>query len=1247
MPSTSLKDLFTNLKDGIIGTKTTKIDDQIDASLHALQTYSNSKSLNAYTNVMKNLVKEVGSPQDDDFLKEIETVGDASAMGQGERVNRYNEYEQIVLKIAYCARALKVLTDNIIAPDDITKRSIQVTSEDDKKISDEDNTTVITRTKQILNSIELDSHCDMLVSDTMKLGDQFIEVLYSPKGENAMQVLTESTIDTDPAWHELPKLEETIEYEIPVGPLDKMKKPKTEKRKINITLYEFNPFGGALFQKPPTVQGPAAWTTASGMPITHKPYNVTSRSKDPNIAKTTNNDPYEKNLKNKGIEFDSKFSKEDEESKNRLDNKNKELVDIFITFHDPRTIVKLQTERFRTCLGYLVFPTVDPGIRQAALWNTNVGSVDQVCTKIIKQLQDKIDTGRDKLPKHGDLRDVISKYLKDIQDGEDLKIRYVTPDMISHWKIGSNIYDPYGQSIFDSIKFDAKVLMAMKVAHTIKQLTSCTDKRVIKVETGLPRDAKNLVELLKEGMRKRKISLDKFGSVDSIPSMVSTFEDIYIPMRDGKEFVSFEQQQWGQDAQLDIEPMKFVRDNLVANLMVPPAFLGLEENVCLSFFTKIRLLEGYDVDIGRLAEEYKKDPDNFNKWTYSIDPETHRIVPGKIIKAIATRKNAQMVRVYLDNDKYEECTPDHKWMLRDGTYKEAKDLKKDDSLMPLYIRKSNIRTKNNTPYMQVYHPSTGRWQTIHRVVCEGLDIAKKNDGMHVHHIDENPLDNHPDNLFVCTREVHWKIHSDEYRYNAQDKSTYAIIDKRNCVICNKEFECRLQSNQSTCLSTECKTERKRLDGHKSWQRKKELCGDDYNTVTATCAACGKEFETYKKYVDNMTHNMISCGTYECGRIVSGKKTTLTTLGEPVETNCVICDKPITITHPKRNLTNTCGEICRNTVLARRRHEGNRQSSQCSFCGKEIFPTETERKLNEFLPCDNSECKHAKQGVKLYLQKNPDITIEQYIHKFNQRQLPFQINNDSKIDQPLFTDCLKRIDKKGRSEQYVYDCDECGKEVSVCKSDWDNKKYRPMKTCKDKACSNKAKSFNSVYKRSSQVPVKDDEQLVLNHKVVKVEYLEERQDCYDIEVEKYHNFALSSGVFVHNSNRALLTVENILFARTIIMYQREFSELMKDLVQKVYILIYPDGVGDLAHITITFPPPKASPFEHQMEYIEQMLRIIEAMKQLGVPEEYSKRKYLPDFPWDEAQQASAEAKGKKELGEDGGEDQAVAGYGGGF
>src|SRR5262249_23011354 len=38
----------------------------------------------------------------------------------------------------------------------------------------------------------------------------------------------------------------------------------------------------------------------------------------------------------------------------------------------------------------------------------------------------------------------------------------------------------------------------------------------------------------------------------------------------------------------------------------------------------------------------------------------------------------------------------------------------------------------------------------------------------------------------------------------------------------------------------------------------------------------------------------------------------------------------------------------------------------------------------------------------------------------------------------------------------------------------------------------------------------------NHKIVEIRYLNEKADVYDITVDVYHNFLLTSGVFVHNS-----------------------------------------------------------------------------------------------------------------------------------
>lgn len=564
----SLSTAFKNLKQGLLGIKSDKIDSQIDHALDKIRTYSNTSNRNAYIENIKDMVTNIGDPVNDEFLKDINQIGGIDAFQQGDRITRYKEYDEIVRNIAYCERALKVLTDNILSPDDITKRSLKIVYDETiygKKVN-KSSEIIMARIKEINRATQIENHLEKLVKTTLKKGDYFIEIMHSPKGENALIILNESSGEKESKMSpEIEILNEEIS--ISLEGTDKNGKETTIKKTHNVKLLEYIPsFGGVLGQRGPT-------RTGSQFSKTYSDFNIPSHSKDPNQKNidTDAKDGWEDNLKNK-------FEKEKDKEKNEKSEKV-QLGDIFITLHDPQYVIRLETERFRTCLGYLVFPKVDAGQQFTNMWVSTSNTVDSICLKIIEKLEERISSGRDNLPRTGDLRDVIAKYLKSIKDQDDLKIRYVKPEMMSHWRINSELFEPYGQSIFESVKFDSKLYMALKTAMTIKRLTSATDKRIVKIETGLPRNAKNLIEMLREGLRKRKISIDKFGSVDTIPSHITTFEDIYIPMRDGKEFVTIDSMQFGPDPQQDTEPLKFIRDNIAANLMVPPAFIGLEENV--------------------------------------------------------------------------------------------------------------------------------------------------------------------------------------------------------------------------------------------------------------------------------------------------------------------------------------------------------------------------------------------------------------------------------------------------------------------------------------------------------------------------------------------------------------------------------------------------------------------------------------------------------------------------------------------
>src|SRR5205085_2875606 len=80
-----------------------------------------------------------------------------------------------------------------------------------------------------------------------------------------------------------------------------------------------------------------------------------------------------------------------------------------------------------------------------------------------------------------------------------------------------------------------------------------------------------------------------------------------------------------------------------------------------------------------------------------------------------TRANAPLVRVTLDHEREIICTPDHEFMLRDGSYRRADALAADTSLMPFYSRRdrgeprrlSALADKAKTPEGHAYFAERG------------------------------------------------------------------------------------------------------------------------------------------------------------------------------------------------------------------------------------------------------------------------------------------------------------------------------------------------------------------------------------------------------------------------------------------------------------------------------------------------------------------------------------------------------------
>ncbi|WP_367142238.1 RtcB family protein [Moorena sp. SIO1F2] len=132
-----------------------------------------------------------------------------------------------------------------------------------------------------------------------------------------------------------------------------------------------------------------------------------------------------------------------------------------------------------------------------------------------------------------------------------------------------------------------------------------------------------------------------------------------------------------------------------------PAAVGVDIG-CFTGDTLVPLADGKSYSLQALASSQRE------IIVYSCT-QTGKIVPAKATAKL-TRRNQLLLKVVLDNSEEIKCTPDHRFMLRDGSYREARDLKPGTSLMPFY---SQI---DKDGYTLIQQPYSGRWQKADEII---------------------------------------------------------------------------------------------------------------------------------------------------------------------------------------------------------------------------------------------------------------------------------------------------------------------------------------------------------------------------------------------------------------------------------------------------------------------------------------------------------------------------------------------------
>ena len=548
---------------------------------------------------------------------------------------------------------------------------------------------------------------------------------------------------------------------------------------------------------------------------------------------------------------------------------------------------------------------------------------------------------------------------------------------------------------------------------------------------------------------------------------------------------------------------------------------------CFTGDTKIKLLDGTEKSFAELAEL----PKDEIFYVYSVD-KSGKIVVGEGCNSRITKYEAEIVEVVLDNGARIRCTPDHRFLLRNGSYKQAKDLTTTDSLMAGYFQNSPVKVGLNE-YLQVWQPQSETYEFVHCLADEfnkEKDLAKNFDGAFVrHHKNFNRFDNRPTNIermdFLAHLHLHaeqigelWK--SEEFRQAPREgvQNYYAenphVLEERKKLFVEQNKDAKFRQENGRRVS---KTLKKRHAENPQTaidisERMKALWADEDYRKKMSEALTGIE----KRELTTKEKTRIA-------KIISEKSKAMWQ-DEAKRAEIVEAISRALASEAVRLKMSESSKRLWQTEEYRAKYAENHFSNMArSFWTKPEAKKlhrekiKNQRKNSDFV---EAQIRGVKQSNKKRLLENPNMMRE--MAKLSADSLRNKWKDEDYKNQVM----RKRISRYGSMLIAEFGRETITPELyqSQRNANWIPKFERV-----------------SIYFDSFEDFLYVSENY--NHKITEINWLKEKTDVYDITVDVHHNFLLADGVFVHNS----IDGDNAAAMRyTEIRMQKLTSELLADI-----------------------------------------------------------------------------------------------------
>ena len=527
-----------------------------------------------------------------DVLGNVSTASVGSIFSQEQdRLNDYSTYRRIYEMITQVGEAVETYTDNIISPDDWSKRSIECFREGDDLESFSSNEGL----RRMLQVLQERYDLDTLIGDSIKhslyLGDYFTLVL-NLKEEITSMLMEERSEDLSP----LMKIESDDEGLVKESLLFEKAHCPESPDMIREVLDEF------CESKDDTNMLEGEFRAL----FTEYMNSFIEVNDDPGVLLR---DTIREIRETRKSEMEAQGSKwtmgggADDGGKDRREDR-KDIGDIrgsVVRLIDPDYVVKLHSDGF--CFGYFYLEYSESsqkidfrklGSAQNNLihsmdthisdLNSGIGGMqkdtkDRLLTNLfVKTLASKMKRSSFLVDNPMLARDVYTILRRARVSNRRVRVTYIPPSRMVHWTPeGSS--QGYGRSVLMRVKFFAKLYIGALTKAFMRNSIWQTEMLVYNIETGFDNDFENMVQDFMRKIKQKTVQFEDMKDITTVMRNVGHFHNLFFPTVNGERPVQIDTVSLGQGGEVDTPFLEYLRKSIIAGTGVPAAFVGYSEEV--------------------------------------------------------------------------------------------------------------------------------------------------------------------------------------------------------------------------------------------------------------------------------------------------------------------------------------------------------------------------------------------------------------------------------------------------------------------------------------------------------------------------------------------------------------------------------------------------------------------------------------------------------------------------------------------